>query len=269
MKRIALSVFTIALTLVAVVPGRGQSQVASGMQDSGPYVFGKDIYEFTVTPSGSGMIYKFDGPNKTVVGVIMQSQVSGFGGKPLGDAGNAYNEWAKTHGGTSVTVVAPQPSTPSQPDVGATGGGGEQRKAAAIGWDEATKTVTLPTGWSVTSVDDNNAIVHPPGSGNGGVTNMEYDLVKHGKSAGSFIGSYVANTRGSTGGSVFGDGVKILVKFQGGVPAEMYDTGNGAQSSRQLPTGIVEAVRDATKVAPSSFGSTAVFKSLLANRAGL
>src|SRR5271169_5719491 len=114
MKYIALlSVFATALTFVGVVPGRAQSQPSSGMQDSGPYIFGKEIYEFTVAPNGNGVIYKFSGNSKGVAAIIVGGQISGVAGKDPGDAGKAYAEWyVKNHPGASapVTAAAPGPS---------------------------------------------------------------------------------------------------------------------------------------------------------------
>ena len=151
MKYIALPcVFATALALVAVVPIRAQSQAGSGMQDSGPYIFGKDIYEFMIAPNGNGMIYKFNGNTKTVVAVIMAGQISGFGGKDPGEAPKAYGEWlAKTHPGASVpvTVAAPVPGAAATPDGPSlapssaveTAGGDAAPKVV---WDVSAHTVT-------------------------------------------------------------------------------------------------------------------------------
>jgi len=150
MKSIALlCVFATALALVAAAPVRAQNQAGSGMQDSGPYIFGKDIYEFTIAPNGNGMIYKFSGNNKAVAAIIMAGQISGFGGKDPGDAAKAYAEWfAKTHPGATapVTGVAAVPSaaasetapSPQPWDVAAAGGDA----AGKVVWDSTPHTVT-------------------------------------------------------------------------------------------------------------------------------
>jgi hypothetical protein len=151
MKYIALPcVFATALALVAIVSTRAQTQAGSGMQDSGPYIFGKDIYEFMIAPNGNGMIYKFNGNNKTVAAVIIAGQIRDFGGKDLGDAPKAYAEWfGKAHPGQSPPVIqaAPGPGAAaatdapsSAPTNAAETAGGDV--PARIIWDSTAHTVT-------------------------------------------------------------------------------------------------------------------------------
>ena len=143
----------------------------------------------------------------------------------------------------------------------------------ALGFDAASKTVTLSGGRAVTFVDSDNLKVQMPGPAG----NKIYELHFHKASAGGFTKVWAAREQGRVGGSLGGGGVTISLASQNGMPGgEVYDTAKGTvygNSGFVQAKSVTAAVREATDFvkngAQPDLAKLNVVKSLLSNNLGM
>ena len=144
--------------------------------------------------------------------------------------------------------------------------------AAAVGFDAASKTVTLSDGTIVTFVDNDDLKVQMVGAAGA----KTYDLHFHKAGAGGFMKEWAGREQGRVGGSLGGGGVTIRLEAQNGMPGgEVYDTAKGTvygNSGFVQAKAVTAAVREASDVAETTQPDLAklnVVKSLLSNNLGI
>src|SRR6185437_1430089 len=124
--------------------------------------------------------------------------------------------------------------------------------APAIGFDAASKTVTLADGRTVTFMDNDTLRVQMPGPAG----MKAYNLRFHKAGAGGFMKEWAHREQGRVGGSLGGGGVTISLEAQNGMPGgEVYDTAKGigyGSSGFAQAKSVTAVVREAVDVIKSS-----------------
>ena len=259
----------LAVTVLATVPfsvsAHAQTRGAATQQASG-----SDFTEGNLKFHRAGNFYQVTDTDKnqsagTVIiqpgGAPMYAAMPGYDlksayEKHMNGGGSASAAPAAVANNAAVPTAAPAPSA----------------SAPALGFDAASKTVTLSGDRSVTFTDNDDLTVQLPGPAG----TKTYTLRYHGKGAGGAAKSWADSEQGRVGGSLSGSGVVIILEGANGMPGgQIYDTARGQafrNSGMEQAKSVTAAVREASDVVKATqpdLAKSNVVKSLLSNNLGL
>ena len=220
------------------MPGTGQY--------GGPAVY--QVVDIASSNPAGQMLVRADG-SKTIM------SYPGFDKSKIEAAFNSHANGAATE--VAATNIPPATTAPASPT------------PLKLGFDSASKIVTLQNGGSVRYIDDTHAEVKLPGPAG----TQTYELEYHKGGAGGFAKAWADTESGrATGSSFGGSGVTITLAGANGMPGgQLYDTARGTnvRSGIDRIKPIISAVTEANQSAPDDLRNTKVIKSLESNNLGL
>ncbi len=239
----AVSLAALSLLTPHVADAQNPKSAQAAVNNKGNIVDGLEFRQTSAT--GVYMVYDVNKPSP--VGAVMDVPGMPLTVNALAEGyqsrlERAYNNFAAGKGQaapTGETVTVANTNAPNQNP----GGGGVATTSPASGWDEASKSVTMPDGATVTFQGNGDDIKVANFHG------QSFTLHHKGASPGGFFRSSVIDPqRGKVGGSIGGGGVEIT---QDGSGRKVYDSSQGTayRGTLTLAKAVAAEVSDAIEAA--------------------